>query len=149
MTLTHRVQHVCVGCGKRFSNGYTTFCDGCDQMIDVAYDLDRGACRESDNPLVLFFDLPPIEQGENLARRGVPRPDQTVLVNLTGRDRAREPSRARIHWLERTPSGWTSEDGAEIDLERPVAEPPSGLKNICWRLVPALPRRATFCRPAG
>jgi threonine synthase len=63
---TPGVLHSCVRCGTRFPHSFTTFCDGCDAMIDVTYDLDRAVLRDSANPLERFFDLLPIENVDNL-----------------------------------------------------------------------------------
>src|SRR5918992_277621 len=45
-----------------------------------------------------------------MLRKGALPPQDTVLVNLTGRDR--EPARAtqRVHWLKATDDGWEPED---------------------------------------
>lgn len=68
--LQKRVFHVCTGCGASFPHGFTTFCDRCGAMIDVEYDLDRVELRESEDPLVRYFDLLPLESDEHLVRYG-------------------------------------------------------------------------------
>lgn len=52
-----------------------------------------------------------------LARQGKIRPDETVLVNLTGSDRDPAPHESREHWLARGESGWAPEDPRD-DLTR-------------------------------
>jgi threonine synthase len=41
-----------------------------------------------------------------LRRRGELRADDTVLINLTGRDREEKASQGDTHWLERSGTGW-------------------------------------------
>lgn len=60
------VIHRCVGCGKTFPHRFNNFCDTCDAMVDVHYDLAGVQLYDSDNPLERFFDLLPIEKPENL-----------------------------------------------------------------------------------
>jgi len=55
-----------VKCGKTFPQRYFTFCDVCDGMIDVEYDLERVVLYDSPNPLERFFDLLPIVNPDNL-----------------------------------------------------------------------------------
>jgi hypothetical protein len=43
-------------------------------------------------------------------RKGALPPTDTVLVNITGRDREPEGSPGRIHWLKASGNGWQPED---------------------------------------
>src|SRR5215203_7035422 len=63
---TKPVAHRCVSCRKTFPHGFTTFCDRCNAMVDIEYDLDRATLHDSDNPLERFFDLLPLESSANL-----------------------------------------------------------------------------------
>jgi threonine synthase len=45
-----------------------------------------------------------------LRRLGELSPEETVLVNLTGRDRPEQPSLQGVHWLRRSDSDWVPED---------------------------------------
>lgn len=65
-----RVFHVCTGCGATFPHAFTTFCDSCGAMIDVEYDLDRVVLHESEDALVRYFDLLPLESDEHLVSYG-------------------------------------------------------------------------------
>lgn len=65
-----RVHHVCSGCGATFPHGFTTFCDRCGAMIDIAYDLDAVVLRDSDDALVRYFDLLPLESGDGMVSYG-------------------------------------------------------------------------------
>lgn len=60
------MQHYCVKCGKTYTSGYRAFCDTCDGMIDVRYDLTRALLHESTNPYRRFRDLLPIENPAGL-----------------------------------------------------------------------------------
>ena len=56
-----------------------------------------------------------------LARSGFVSPDETVLVNLTGRERTEGSPAGRTYLLERTAAGtWTGYDTA-VDADRLVA----------------------------
>jgi threonine synthase len=55
------VRHKCVKCHKLFPHTFTIFCDSCNEMIDVEYDLEKAVLYDSANPLERFFDLLPIE----------------------------------------------------------------------------------------
>lgn len=68
--LRKRVFHVCTGCGASFPHAFTTFCDRCGAMIDVEYDLSGVVLRESDDALVRYFDLLPLESGEHMVSYG-------------------------------------------------------------------------------
>jgi threonine synthase len=100
-------RHYCVKCGKVFPHRFTTFCDTCDGMIDVEYDLERAVLYDSPNPLERYFDLLPVVDPANLlpqpmertpciharalgARLGMPwlfLKDETVLPTGTTKDR--------------------------------------------------------------
>lgn len=45
-----------------------------------------------------------------LRQRGDLAPDDTVLVNITGRERTEKPSMGPIHWLVRSGDGWEPEE---------------------------------------
>jgi threonine synthase len=101
------MRRYCVKCGKTFPRRFAAFCDACDGMIDVAYDLERVVLHDSENPLERFFDLLPIEDPANLlpqrmettpciharalgARLAMPwlfLKDETVLPTGTTKDR--------------------------------------------------------------
>ncbi|MBK6316740.1 MAG: pyridoxal-phosphate dependent enzyme [Blastocatellia bacterium] len=65
-----RVFHVCSGCGATFPHAFTTFCDRCGAMIDVEYDLDRVVLHDSEDALVRYFDLLPLESDGHLVSYG-------------------------------------------------------------------------------
>lgn len=69
-TLRKRVYHVCTGCGANHAHGFTTFCDRCGAMIDVEYDLERVVLRDSDDAMVRYFDLLPLESSEHMISYG-------------------------------------------------------------------------------
>jgi threonine synthase len=48
------------------------------------------------------------------ARQGIVSPTETVLVNVTGRDRRPIPPAAGTHWLASTPVGWIPEHPADV-----------------------------------
>ncbi len=49
-----------------------------------------------------------------MAGEGTVGSNDTVLVNLTGAERPPSPPLQNIHWLERTPAGWTPADKNDI-----------------------------------
>lgn len=74
-SLTKKVTHQCVRCQKEFPHGFNTFCDACDGMIDVRYDLTHATIRESASTLERYFDLLPIEDSRFLIAAPLPRTD--------------------------------------------------------------------------
>jgi threonine synthase len=100
-------QHHCVKCGKLFPHRFNTFCDACDGMVDVRYDLDQVVLHDSPNSLERFLDLLPVVDPANLlsqrmertpclhakalgARLGLPwlfLKNETVLPTGTTKDR--------------------------------------------------------------
>jgi threonine synthase len=58
-----------------------------------------------------------------LRRRGELPSDDTVLINLTGRDRHEPSSIRRIHWLRRSRSGWMPEARADEPSRRLWSNP--------------------------
>ena len=56
-----QVRHKCVKCHRLFPHTFTIFCDTCNEMIDVEYDLEKTVLYDSANSLERFFDLLPIE----------------------------------------------------------------------------------------
>jgi threonine synthase len=79
------IRHCCVQCGKVFPHRFTTFCDSCDGMIDVEYDLGRAVLRDSFNPLERFFDLLPIVDPANLLPQSMERTPCIHARTLGGR----------------------------------------------------------------
>jgi threonine synthase len=61
-----QVRHKCVKCHKLFPHTFTVFCDTCNEMIDIEYDLEKVVLYNSANPLERFFDLLPIEAADIL-----------------------------------------------------------------------------------
>jgi len=53
---------VCTACGAKQKQSYRPFCEKCQQMNDILYDLDKVEFKSSDNPYVRFFDLLPVKK---------------------------------------------------------------------------------------
>lgn len=66
----NKVYHSCVDCGRDYPHDGRFFCDHCDGFIDVDYDYRNVEIVESDNPLIRYFDLLPVENPENLVWGG-------------------------------------------------------------------------------
>ncbi len=64
-----KVRHECVKCGKVFPHSFITFCDVCNAMIDVQYDLRKVVLNNSENTLERFFDLLPVEDSALLLKQ--------------------------------------------------------------------------------
>jgi len=65
------MEHYCVHCGKTFQLGYQAFCDVCDGMIDMRYDLSRAKLHTSSNPYERFADLLPVQDPAGLLPKNV------------------------------------------------------------------------------
>jgi len=63
---THSIVRHCVHCGKTFPRVFVPFCDDCDHMTDVVYDLDAVELYKSPNPYERFRDLLPVENANLL-----------------------------------------------------------------------------------
>lgn len=62
----NRIVRQCVHCGKKFARVFMPFCDDCDHMTDIVYDLDTVELYQSQNPYERFRDLLPIENANLL-----------------------------------------------------------------------------------
>jgi threonine synthase len=61
-----------------------------------------------------------------MVRKGALPPGDTVLVNLTGRDREPARSPQRVHWLKATGDGWEPEDPNDDTTRRLWSAPHAG-----------------------
>lgn len=50
----------CIGCGKHFSHMFMPFCDVCNSITEVFYDLAAIKFHDSENPYLRFRDLLPV-----------------------------------------------------------------------------------------
>lgn len=77
---------VCSSCATVQSKSYTPFCELCNQMTEVAFDLDRVSLNDSDNPYVRFYDLIPVKDKALLPQDAVytPTVHATKLGELLG-----------------------------------------------------------------
>ena len=64
----------CTACGTEQGGGYRPFCQSCQNMNDVAYDLSQVSLKASHNPFVRFFDLLPIQNSALLPEEGTYTP---------------------------------------------------------------------------
>jgi len=64
----------CRRCAKPFAAGFHPFCDGCESLVDVRYDLERCRLHESENPYERFRDLLPVADPNRLPRDAAPTP---------------------------------------------------------------------------
>ncbi len=48
---------VCSSCGAVQTKPYSPFCEKCNQMTEVEFDLDKAALPASSNPYIRFYDL--------------------------------------------------------------------------------------------
>jgi threonine synthase len=72
--------------------------------------------EELEGLTLCFTSAAALAGAARLARRGALSADETVLVNLTGRDRDPSSGSGAAHWLSRSGATW-----APKDLDDPVA----------------------------
>jgi len=51
----------CIGCGKHFQQTFMPFCDECNKITDVFYDLESVQLHDSSNPYLRFRELLPVD----------------------------------------------------------------------------------------
>lgn len=87
------------------SNG--TYCAVSEAEIRSA----RSAVKELEGIDICFSSAAAVAGTLKEAQRGTIDPSATVLINLTGSDRAPQTVTERVTWLERRDGAWTSDDG--------------------------------------
>ena len=59
---------ICTHCHKIQPREYGAFCEYCNQMTNIVYDLKQVKFRDSENPYLRFFDLLPVKDIELLPK---------------------------------------------------------------------------------
>jgi threonine synthase len=101
----------CRACGFRAEEGYVIRCPRCGSATDVLYDLSSARIRDSDNPLIRWFDLLPLADTERLHWLG---DGGTPLVHARELGRAAGLDRLYLKDETRNPSRTTKDRMASV-----------------------------------
>lgn len=103
----------CVECNNTVSSGYRTFCDACDGMIDVRYEMGKVTLQDSPNPYERFAAILPVRDPAKLLPR-----DATYTPTLHAKNLGEYLRMPSLYLKNETvlPTGTTKDRMADISL---------------------------------